>query len=132
MVAGVLHVAWVALHDRAHLDVEAAQDTSVLGVTPAEDPKREDVFNAKDIRDVVCKAAECLFFIPTDLGRKAQWVERNELVGVVVDNCGKLVIGVVKVVDMLLGIEGPIHSGLGRVDVQIGYKQLTTRSFEYG
>ena len=130
MVAGVLNVAGVALHDGAHLNVEAAQHASVLCVVPAEDSKGEDVFSGEDIRDVVGKAAECLLFVPTDLSRKAQWVERNKLVGVVVDNCSKLITGILEVVLVLLGIEGPIYSGFGGVDVQIGNEQLTTRSLK--
>ena len=117
VVAAVLNVAGVALHDGAHLNVEAAQHTSVLCVIPAEDSKGEDVFSGEDIRDVVCKAAECLFFVPADFCREAQGVERDKLVGVVVDNCSKLIIGILEVVLMLLSIEGPIHSGFGGVDV---------------
>ena len=120
MVAGVFNVARVAFHDRAHLDIETAQDTSVLCVISAEDSKGKYVFSVKDIRDVVGKTTERLFFVPADFSSEAQWIKRNKLVGVVVDDRGKLIIGIFKVVHMLLGIERPIHCGFGRVDLQIG------------
>ena len=104
VVARVLDVTRVALHDRAHLDVEAARDTPVLGVRAAEDSKREDVVPVEGVRDVVGQAAERLFFVPADLCTEGEWIQWHKLVRVVVDNGLELVDRLLEVVHVLLGV----------------------------